>query len=308
VRGRVGAILLLVLAFVLYGAMMGSISDAPQTDAAGRGLAMAFGAVFGAVLWLVLAALVLTGLRRGGRPVWVKLAALAVVPLSAVAASIAADLYLARHEWALWIVAALPPLLALYALWPSAGAPLVGAVLLLSLLPIGLSMRASLPDPARDAARATEAKAQQEQLAREARDAREREAAQFDALGPDSSIADYLAYIHSGTDAVALLEKKPLAELAELWQFGVVPTREVCEAYGNALIAAANRVTKARSDYLSAAIDLEWQLPNLKWLVTARCDLSGPLERAEANVRAVADSARLTNFADTLADIRKAQR
>jgi hypothetical protein len=83
-----------------------------------------------------------------------------------------------------------------------------------------------------------------------------------------------------------------------------VPTREVCEAYGNALNAAANRITRASSNYLGAAIDLEWQLPNLKWLITAKCDLSGPLERAETNIRAVADSPRLTNFADTLADIR----
>jgi hypothetical protein len=36
--------------------------------------------------------------------------------------------------------------------------------------------------------------------------------------------------------------------------------------------------------------------------------LSGPLERAENNIRAVADSSRLTNFAETLADIRKSAR
>jgi hypothetical protein len=51
-------------------------------------------------------------------------------------------------------------------------------------------------------------------------------------------------------------------------------------------------------------MDLEWQLPNLKWLVSSRCDLSGPLERAEANIKAVADSDRLRNFAATLGELR----
>ena len=39
--------------------------------------------------------------------------------------------------------------------------------------------------------------------------------------------------------------------------------------------------------------------------MTAKCDLSAPLGRAEVNIRAVADSPRLTNLADTLAEIRK---
>ena len=146
-------------------------------------------------------------------------------------------------------------------------------------------------------------------------------AAAFAALGPDSHIADYLPYLHDHafaeqalrgiqkvktrqSDAVALLEQRHLAELGELWQFNVLPTRDLCAAYGTALTTAAKRVTKARSDYLSAAIDLEWQLPNIKWLVSAKCDLSGPLERAETNVRAVADSDRMTNFAHTLADLK----
>ena len=106
------------------------------------------------------------------------------------------------------------------------------------------------------------------------------------------------------SDAVALLEQWHLAELGELWQFNVLPTRDLCAAYGTALTTAANRVTRARSDYLSAAMDLEWQLPNIKWLVSAKCDLSGPLERAETNVRTVADSDRMTNFAHTLADLK----
>jgi hypothetical protein len=280
-------------------------------------MALAFGVISGVALWLVLAALMLMSGRGGSPPPWWRLVAVVLVPLSSVAAFMAVDLYFDGEEWALWIVAVLPPLLALHALWQTRGAALAAAIAVLSLAPIGVGIYQLLPDPARDA----RAKAQQEEAANQAREALEREASEFAALGPDSSLADYLAFLHSGTygdralagiqhvksrqsDAVALLGSMPLVDLTDLWQFNVVPTREVCAAYGNALMVAAGQVTKARSDYISAAIDIEWQLPNLKWLTTAKCDLSDPIERAEANIRAVADSARLTNFADTLADIR----
>lgn len=315
-RVPVGTILLLALGLILYAAMMGSLAGAPNSDAAGRGMALGFSVIFGAALWLVLAALMLTAGRAGGRSLWQRFVAVLLVPLSAVAAAMAADLYLDRQASALWVVAILPPLLALQAMWRPTGAPLRAAIVLLSLAPIGLGFYDLLPDPARDAM----LKAQQEEAANQAREALQREASDFAALGPDSSLADYLPYLHSAygdralagiqsvksrqSDAVVLLAKAPLADLTDLWQFNLVPTREVCAAYGNALSAAANQITRARSDYISAAIEIEWQLPNLKWLMTAKCDLSGPLERAEANIRAVADSARLTNFADTLADIR----
>jgi hypothetical protein len=108
-------------------------------------------------------------------------------------------------------------------------------------------------------------------------------------------------------DAVALLEQRPLNELTELWQWNVLGTREMCEAYANAFLRAANRIDKSRSDHLGAATDLEWQMPNLKWMVGSKCDLSGPLERAEANVKAVADSDRLRNLAVTLGELKTAR-
>ena len=167
-----------------------------------------------------------------------------LVPLSAVAAAMAADLYLDRQAWALWVVALLPPLLALHALWQRPRAPLTAAIMVLSLAPIGLGIYGMLPDPARDA----RLKAQQEEAANQAREAREREASDFAALGPESSLADYLPYLHGAygdralagiqkvksrqSDAVALLAEAPLADLADLWQFNLVPTRELCAAYG----------------------------------------------------------------------------
>ena len=58
--------------------------------------------------------------------------------------------------------------------------------------------------------------------------------------------------------------QRPFADLTELWQWNVLATREMCEAYGNAFLAAANRITKAHSDYLSAGA----------WTSNGRCRTS----------------------------------
>ena len=158
-------------------------------------------------------------------------------------------------------------------------------------------------------------------MAREQQAALDRQEAQFASLGPDSTLADYLVYLSSmaygeralagirqvknrQADATLLLQQGHIAKLRELSHFEVVPTAELCQAYGAVLGGAAGTVTKARSDYLSAAIDLEGQLPNIRWLVANRCDLGEPLGLLETNVRAVADSDRMTRFADTLAALR----
>jgi hypothetical protein len=45
-------------------------------------------------------------------------------------------------------------------------------------------------------------------------------------------------------------------------------------------------------------------MPNMKWLIANRCDLGPPLGLLETNLRAVADSDRMTQFADRLAALR----
>lgn len=332
----VGFTIVLIVAVLLFGVAGSTIADSRSSDAAGNAMSAGFGAIFAGAFWIALVVMLIMAWARGVMVSWAPIALLVLVPAAAVAFFIAMGRFGGGDKSALVAILVLPILLMLYAVWarfarlhgvlpPAAtSAALLSAVGVVSIAVFALGLRAALPDPARDAALAEQAKVQQEQMAKEARGARGREASEFAALGPDSSVADYLSFIHSGTygdralegiqkvktrqaDAVSLLSSKPLADLADLWQFNVVPTREVCEAYGNALTAAANRIGKTNSNYIGAAIDIEWQLPNLKWLVTAKCDLSGPLERAETNIRAVADSPRLTNFADTLADIRRAR-
>jgi len=159
-------------------------------------------------------------------------------------------------------------------------------------------------------------------MANERQAAYDREEGQFASLGPDSPLEAYLIYLSSmaygeralagvrqvknrQADAILLLRQGRLLDLRQLWQFDVAPTVELCQAYDAALAAGAGKVTKARSDYLMTAIELELQLPNLTWLIGNHCDLSQSLGLLESNLRAVADSSRVTRFADTLAELRQ---
>ena len=66
------------------------------------------------------------------------------------------------------------------------------------------------------------------------------------------------------------------------------------------------RSTARAANYIGIAIDLERQLPNIKWLAGAHCDIGEAVAFAgDAAVRAVSDSSRLVAFADTLASMRQ---
>jgi hypothetical protein len=195
---------------------------------------------------------------------------------------------------------------------------------LLSIGTIAVDWNVHVPSPQARADYQAGEKARMEEVAKAERQAREREVAAFARLGPDSHLVDYLPYLRNRAfadralegiqtvktrqeDAIALLNERPFADLTGLWQWNVLATREMCEAYANTFLAAANRITTANSDYLSRALDLEWQMANLKWMIGSKCDLSGPLERAETNIKAVADSDRLRNFAITLGELKTAR-
>ena len=323
----VATILLLVLAALFYAAMLACYIDATSGDAFGRTLALVYGAILAGMLWLVLAALLIVAVVKGRMPVWAIVGAAILWPLSCLAVWMAGDAYARGDASAIWVPALVPPLFALYALWArlpallATSAVLGGAIAFLALAPLVAATRAALPDPAREARLEAAGKAQEEQRAQEQRAALDRQEAQFASLGPGSPLADYLIYLSSmayseralagirqvknrQADAVVLLQQGRLADLRELWQFDVAPTAALCQAYGEALAGAAGRVTRARTDYLMTATDLELQLPNVKWLAANRCDLGPPLGLLEANLRAVADSDRMTKFADTLAALR----
>jgi hypothetical protein len=333
-RAPVGTILLLVLAAFLYAAMLACIGDAANGDAFGRALASAYGAILGGVLWLILAALLIIAVARGRMPLWATIVIAVLWPLSGFAAAMAGDAYARGDSSAIWVAALLPPLFALYALWArlpalhttfragATNAVFGAAIAFFTLAPLVAATRAALPDPERDARLEAAGKAQEAERAKERQAQLDRDEAEFTSLGPDSPLADYLIYLSSMAygeralagirqvknrqgDSIVLLQKGPLDNLRELWRFDVAPTAELCQAYGAALSAAASQITKARTDYLMIATDLELQLPNMKWLFANGCDLGQSIGLLEANVRAVEDSDRMTKFADRLAALRR---
>jgi hypothetical protein len=331
----VGTLILLLVAGVLYCGMLGSLSGMNETDAMGRGMALGFGAIFGVALWLVLAVLLLVAAINGRMSTAGKIGAAILLPLSAIAGSVAIDLYGDKAEWAFAAPLLLPPAIAAYALWarlPSLQtrlrslptmAVLGTIVIVLTATPLLVALLAALPNPARDARQAALERAREEKLQQEEKDALKNEAEAFAKLGPDSSLRDYLQYLPGGdsrsrealagarrvksrqADAVELLKAGRLEALTDLFRLELQVTPELCKAYDEALASAASRVTKARSDYLTIAIDLEQQLPNINWLVEGGCKLDTSLRLLADNVHAVSDSQRMDKFAATLQGYRR---
>ena len=331
-----GFVVVFCVTCLLFAITVETVADSRSSDAAGNALSDAFAAMFAGALWIALAVLLVMASVGGAMVRWAPPALVVLVPSSAVAFFFAMGRFGESDRLALVAVVALPLLLILYAGWarfPALHATLKPAgtstvlLTLAGLLTVGtilIDPHGRLPNPRAAADRAAAEKARLEAEAKAGRDAREQEVAAFAKLGPDSHLADYLPFLRNRAfadralegvqkvksrqeDAVALVSQRPLGDLTELWQWNVLATREMCEAYGNALLAAANRIIPANSDYLSRAMDLEWQMPNLKWMLGSKCDLSGPLERAETNIKAVADSDRLRNFAATLGELKSAR-
>jgi len=329
----VGTILLLIAAVFLYAGMMGGLSDTSNTDAAGRGIAAVFGALFATLLFVDLAALLVVAAIKGRMSVAGKVGSFVVVPATTVAIWIAADAWGHRDASAILVPAVMPPLIALYAmrarfallraLMPDIVADVGMAVVAVVL--VGVPLERTLfpppPDPVAEARAAEEEKARLDREEQAAREASEREAARFAALGPDSAMADYMPFLygtysreaHDGirkvktrqADTVALLKDGHLDDLSELLVFDVDATPDVCAAYGAALARETAQVDpKVSTNSLGVALELERQLPNLQWLVGEGCDLRAPLIQLEKNLRVVADSSRITKLADEMAKLR----
>jgi hypothetical protein len=326
-KAPIGTFVLLAIACVLYLGMLGSLSGLNDTDAMGRGLALGFGAIFGVALWLVLAVLLLVAAINGRMPGADKIGAAILLPLSAIAASVAIDLYGNRADWAFAVPLLLPLLIMFYALWarmPSLQAkfpPLPttaitgGMVTILTLTPLLVSLVALVPNPARDARQAAVERAREEKLRQEEQIALQREAEVFARLGPDSSLRDYLQYMpggdsrsHEALDGARLVKSRQtdaVELLNDLFRLDLKVTPDLCKAYDDALSSASSQVSKARSDYLSVAINLEQQMPNIGWLVGGGCNLNASLALLADHVHAVSDSSRMDKFAARLEGYRR---
>jgi hypothetical protein len=327
----IGAVVLALLSGLLYFAQLGILHDSRSSDAAGNAIGDAFLALFGIALWIVLAGLMLVAFKNGKMPAWAAIGALVLVPLSGYASFTAANLYANYRGWAFIVPALVPPVIVLYALWIRISAlvealsetitsALAGCALVaLIAASYWASHLDALVAPAREAALQAayeNMRAEQEKVSAEYR---ARDEAKFAALSPDSSLRDYLEYLNGSdprartamegarhaksrqADAVTLLQdNRRLTDLRELWQLNIEATPALCGAYNASLRKSVLKIDPSYSNRLGEAIDLEFQLPNLKWLVTQHCDLHAVLTDLAARLRIVRDSSRIDKLADTM--------
>ena len=84
-----------------------------------------------------------------------------------------------------------------------------------------------------------------------------------------------------------------------MWHLDIAATPALCAAYDAALRNSALKIDPSYSNRLGEAIDLEFQLPNVKWLVAQHCDLHDVLNDLARRLRVVRDSSRIDELADT---------
>ena len=109
--------MLSLIAAVLLVMLVGNALYVP----AGGGeslMAQAFEMLFIAVaLWIVLPLMLLVGGVMGSMPRWVAWLAIVLVPMAAIADTVAVDMCGRHMQWAVVVVAALPLLIGYYAFW-----------------------------------------------------------------------------------------------------------------------------------------------------------------------------------------------
>lgn len=252
----VGAILVLILAGLLYAAMMAALDDLhrPGNDAMGRGLDAGFGFLFGIGLWFLLGVLLLIGWIRGAMPDWSVMVAGVLWPASAVSAAIAFNFI--EHDGSYLIVPGLlPPAIAAYAMW----ARLTRLHRVLPPLPtsiiawVAIALIAAMPLPRfvierheRHVIAAQEAAEAERQAAIEAEKQRQN-LERFEKLTADSPLWDYTAFFgkdnplseraiataralpHRDADAAEALRRDMGFPLVEYGRLDLTPTPGFCD-------------------------------------------------------------------------------
>ncbi len=341
-----GALVLLAAALLFYVPWLLALHEGPSWLEPGHGSgedrysqawATLIVLVLGAGLWLLIGGLVLFAWRkRFAPPVWAAASGILYVT-GIVAVFGAAQTYFTwPGGWSFLVPVLLPPLLALYCVCVPALAvgPLLRIVPLLALAGVALVALAAIPfaliDPAGYPARLARHQREMDALFAR-RDAEAQEAAlRWEAgirnLGPDSPLADWLAYVNGSVDteplhqqalegarraksrqadAVELLNSGQIRKLAALSQLSLTVTPVLCTAYNQALygLATTDEPFEAR-----IGEQLERQLSNIRFLVAGGCDLSSGLAAAETRARKVAavnpGEERWAQFHSTLAGLR----
>jgi hypothetical protein len=308
------------------------MSDLHDVDGISRGLAAVSAVVGIAILWIMLAILLVLGAAKGRMPRWAVIAGLTLHPVSLLAVGATVDLLSSPgFDWALIVPGVLPPLIACYALWarlpglhglmPEAATSGVvwGAVLLLSIAPwIGIAQRSAEHSAARAHQQQLPVLSEEERRAQATRDWQVR----FEMLTPDAPLRDYLEYIKPGSpfrdralnEARLLSDRQAQAEqlvrdgmlvwLGDLWQLDVAPSPSLCDAFAVQLQKEAEK-DRGKDSYWVVADYLEIHLANLKWLAAAQCDLNDAIAAVETTARGYPAAPQRDRFLTALAQLHR---
>jgi lipoprotein NlpI len=310
----IGAFLVLLVAILFYAGMVACLNDAhnPGEDAFSRGLSVFFAAVFGAVLWVLLGLLLLIGWLRGEMPRWGAIAALLLLPLSALAAGIAADPGEDAPWWMQLVPFLLPLPIAGYAIWArlpglhrtlpaeATSAALLGAVLVLTLAPMPRFVIQQVEEAARQAEELRAA----EQAARAEEERRRANLARLQQLTAASPLWEWAAFIgrdseldaqaiagarqlnHRQADAEAMLRRNQGFPLAEFERLDLSITPEFCTAAANFLRRDAAEHPAAGPDAAFRAVEgyFDPYLGAIESLTQGKCDIDDAVARIRETI------------------------
>jgi len=329
--------LAVVLALLLWAALIATFLNLHSSDAAGNGLAQVYAVFNIAALWAVLLVLVIIAMTRAGGPGWMKVAALLLCAASCAAAIGALQLATARGgddlKWPMVVPFVAPPLLIAYALWavvpsvqqaaPATAVALVVGIplLLLSLAPWPSAIeRANHVDRQRAA---NEVKFAQ-QLAAEHEAKRQEKLARMATFTDETPLWEWLGLIDRGSevrdeaiariralprrqaDAEMMLARGASAPLLEAAALDLQATPRFC-AGARAYLherAASLRPSGDPLPYSVVSDRMEILLPALDWLKVQDCACAPELGEIEAAVRTYPDSVERKQFLDKLARLR----
>jgi hypothetical protein len=337
--------LVLVLAVVLWVATVANTITIRSSDPAGNALSHAFGVLMAIALWVLLAILVVLAAIRGIMPVWMRLAAVVLVPAGGVATIGAIEVMSQVTEWPvkwpLLVPIFAPALVVVLALWtyvPSmhtaVSAP-IGAVIVFA----GLTVLSIAPWPLlRERKRVRHAGPGELQAIRTAKRARWSDAdraarrAEFAVIERGASLYEWLPFTEPGDPlrerALAAILQLPnrqqeieemvragnVAAVREVPNLGAEATPALCDAGREAIVFHARRVRPddgaPTTPYGRYARDVEFYMPTVEWLAARGCSLGNALAELDTTARVYGDSPERTRFLARLAELRgvKAER
>jgi len=102
-----------------------------------------------------------------------------------------------------------------------------------------------------------------------------------------------------------LLRNGDIDRLRDLWQFEIEATPSLCAAFDHALRRKAAEIGPPRPNAPGVANLFSYQLPNIKWLISAHCNLEDALTDLDARLRAFPGGPMLDDFLAALAQARQ---